>query len=80
VLGDDGLLLVQHRGEQLDLAVQHPAEPLAVDRDRGQQAVQFPRVREIAEPAAEDVVEDLGVDEVQQRPDPGLARGDDLPP
>ena len=35
VLGDDGLLLVQHGGEQLDLPVQYPAEPLAVDRDRG---------------------------------------------
>jgi hypothetical protein len=27
---------VQHRGEQLDLAVGDAAQPFAVDRDRGQ--------------------------------------------
>lgn len=80
VLGDDCLVLVQQGGEQLDLPVQDAAEPFAVDRDRGQQPVQFSLVREVAEPAAEDVVEDRGVEEVEQGPDPGLARGDDLPP
>ncbi len=58
VLGDDDLLLVQHGGEQLDLPVQHAAQPLAFDRDRGQQPVQFPGVREVAEPAAENLAQD----------------------
>ena len=80
VLGDDGLLLVQHGGEQPRPGRQHAAQPLAVDRDRPQQPVQAPGVRQVAEPAAEDLVQDLGVDEVEQRPDPGLAQGDDLPP
>jgi hypothetical protein len=78
-LGDDRFLLVEHGGEELDLAVQDAAQPLPVDRDRGQQAVQLPRVCQVAQPAAEDLVQDLRVDEVQQRPDPGLAGGDDPP-
>ena len=80
VLGDDGLLLVQHGGKQLDMPVQHPAEPLAVDRDSGQQAAQATGGREAAQPPAGNLVQDLGVDEAEQRPDPGLAWGDDLPP
>jgi hypothetical protein len=34
-LPDDHLSLAEHCGEQLDLPVQHAAQPLAVDRDRG---------------------------------------------
>jgi hypothetical protein len=56
VLGDDDLLLVQHRGEQLDLAVQDAAEPFPVDRDRGQRPVQAAGVRQGAKPAADQVV------------------------
>ena len=79
-LGDDRLRLVEHGGEQLDLPVEDAAQPLAVDRDRGRRPVQPAGVREVAQPAAEDLVQDSGVDEVQERADPGLARRDDLPP
>jgi hypothetical protein len=47
---------------------------------RCQQSVQAACVREVAEPAADDLVQDFRVDEMEQRADPGLARGDDLPP
>jgi hypothetical protein len=56
VLGDRGLLLVQHRGEQLDLAVDDAAQPFPVDRDRGEQAVEAAGVRQAAQPAADQVV------------------------
>ena len=52
VLGDDDLLLVQHRGEQLDLLpVADAAQPFAVDRDRGQQPLQPPASASAAQPA-----------------------------
>ena len=66
---------MQDGGEQLDLPVQHPAEPLAVDRDRGQQPVQAAGIREVAQPPAGNLIQDLGAGEVEQRPDPGLALG-----
>jgi hypothetical protein len=37
-----------------------------------------PPPRRRARAAADGLVQDFGVDEVEQRPDPGLARGDDL--
>jgi hypothetical protein len=46
----------------------------------GQQPVQAAGGREVAQPPAGNLIQDLGVDEVEQRPDPGLAWGDDLPP
>jgi len=64
---------MQHRGEQLDLPVQDPAQPLAVDRDRGQQPVQAAGVRQVPQPAAGDLVQDARVNGVDQGPDPGLA-------
>jgi hypothetical protein len=70
---------VQHRGEELDLAVQDAAQPLAVDRDRGQRLVQPARVRQGAQPAADEVVEEVRADGLDQGPDPGLAGGGDLP-
>jgi hypothetical protein len=70
----------QHGGEQFRLPVQDSPQPFPVDRDRGQQPVQAAGVRQVAEPAADDLVQDVRADEVEQRPDPGLARGDDLPP
>ena len=79
VLGDDHLLLVQHRGEQLDLAVQDAAQPLAVDGDRGQQPVQPPGIRQLAQPAADDLVQEVRADRVDQGADPRLAWGDDPP-
>jgi hypothetical protein len=45
VLGDHDLFLVQHGGEQLDLAVRDAAQPFSVDRDRGQQPVRQACVR-----------------------------------
>jgi hypothetical protein len=52
VLGDDHLLLVQHRGEQLDLLpVADAAQPFPADRDRAQQVLQPPGVRQFAQPA-----------------------------
>ena len=57
VLGDDHLLLVQHRGEQLDLPVADAAQPFPVDRDRGQQVLQPARVRQGAQPAAGELVQ-----------------------
>jgi hypothetical protein len=56
VLGDDDLVFLQHRGEQLDLAVGDAAQPFPVDRDRGEQPIESPGVREIAQPAADQVV------------------------
>jgi len=79
VLGDDDLLLVQHRGKQLDLAVQHAAEPFPVDRDGGRQAARLAGVRQVTQPAPGDLVEAVRADGVDQRADPRLARGDDPP-
>jgi hypothetical protein len=78
-LADDHLLAVEHRGEELDLAVQDPAQPLAVDRDRGQQPVQPARVRQVPQPAADQVVQEVRPDRLDERADPGLAGGDDPP-
>ncbi len=77
VLGDHHLLLVQHRGEQLDLPVRHAPQPFAVDRDRGQQPVHPARVRHRAQPAADQLVQLLGADALDQGADPLLARHDD---
>jgi hypothetical protein len=79
VLRDDGLLLLQHGGEQLHLAVRDPAQPLAVDGDRGQHAVQAVGVRQVPQPAAGNLVQDLRADRVDQGPDSRLAGRDDLP-
>jgi hypothetical protein len=70
---------VQHGGEQLHLAVQDAAEPLPVDRDRGQQAVEAVGAREVAQPAADQVVEEVRSDGLDQGTDPRLARDDDPP-
>jgi hypothetical protein len=78
-LPDDHLFLLQHRGEQLDLAVGDAAQPFPVDRDRGQQPVQAAGIRQGAQPAADDLVEDVRADGVDQGADPRLARGDDPP-
>jgi hypothetical protein len=74
-LPDDHLLVVQHRGEELDLAVQDAAQPLAVDRDRGQRLVQPARVRQGAEPPAGEVVQQVRADRLDEGADPGLAGG-----
>jgi hypothetical protein len=52
VLGDDYLLLLQHRGEQLDLPVCHATQPFPVNGDRGQQMIQPPSICQGAQPAA----------------------------
>ncbi|HUY50170.1 MAG TPA: hypothetical protein VMV92_31445 [Streptosporangiaceae bacterium] len=54
VLGDDHALLVQHRGEQLDLPVRDAAQPFPVDCDRGQQVPWLPGGGQGAQPAAGD--------------------------
>jgi hypothetical protein len=69
-LPDDHLLVVQHRGEELDLAVQDAAQPLAVDRDRGQRLVQPARVRQGAEPPAGEVVQQVRADRLDEGADP----------
>ena len=80
VLGDDDFLLVQHRGEQFHLLpVADPAQPFAVDRDRGQQPLQLPRVRQRPQPPAGELVQLRRVDLLQQGTDPFLAGGDDPP-
>ena len=80
VLGDDHLLLVQHRGEQLDLLpVADAAQPFPVDRDRAQQVLQLPRVRQAAQPAPGQLIQCRRVDLLEQGADPLLARGDDPP-
>jgi hypothetical protein len=71
---------VQHRGEELALAVQDAAQPLAVDRDRGQRLVQPARVRQGAEPPAGEVVQQVRADRLDEGADPGLAGGDDPAP
>ena len=80
VLGNDHLLLVQHRGEQLDLPVRHAAQPLAVDRDRGQQALQPSGGGQRAQPVPDDLIQRLRVQHMQQGADPLLARRDDPAP
>jgi hypothetical protein len=52
---------VQHRGEQLDLPVRDAAQPLAIDRDRGQQRLQSPGSSQCAQPAADDLIQPAGV-------------------
>jgi hypothetical protein len=79
VLGDDRLFLVQHRGEQLDLPVPDAAQPLPVDRDRREQRFQAPRAGQSAQPAADDLVQCLRVQFLDQGADPLLAGGDDRP-
>ena len=81
VLGDDHLLLVQHRGEQLDLPVADAAQPFAVDRDRGQQArpaARRPPGRAASPPVSSSSASASIV--LEQGADPRLARGDDPPP
>ena len=78
MLGDHHLFFLEHRCEQLDLAVRDAAQPFPVDRDRGQQPVQPACVRQGAQPAAGQVIEDIRADDVDQGADPLLARGDDL--
>ena len=77
VLADDDLLVVQHRGEQLLGAVGDAAQPLAVDRDRGQQRLQLPGLRQRPQPAADDLVQAPGVDGLDEGADPLLAGSDD---
>jgi hypothetical protein len=79
VLGDDHLLLVQHRSEQLELPVADAAQPFPVDRDRGQQAIQAARAGQAAQPAADDLVQFLRVQFLDQGADPLLAGRDDAP-
>jgi hypothetical protein len=71
---------MQHRGEQPDLLAGHPAQPLAVDRDRRQQVLQLPARGQRAQPAADDHVQRGRVQGLQQRTDPLLTRRDDLLP
>ncbi len=78
VLGDHGFLFVQHRGEQLDLPVRDAAQPFPVDRDRGQQVIQAARVCQGAQPAADQVIEGVRSDGMDQGADPLLAGSDDL--
>ena len=79
VLRDDHLLLVQHRGEQLDLPVADPAQPFPVDRDRGEQRFQAARAGQVAQPAADELVQFLRVQFLDQGADPLLAGRDDAP-
>jgi len=80
VLGDDHLLLVQHRGEQLDLLpVADAAQPFPVDRDRAQQVPQPPGVRQAAQPAPGQLIQPGRVDLLEHGADPLLARGDNRP-
>jgi hypothetical protein len=69
---------VQHRREQLHLAVGDAAQPFPVDRDRGQ-PVEAARVRQAAQPAADDLVKETRADSLDQRADPRLAWRDDPP-
>ena len=72
-LGDNRLLLVQHRGEQLHLPVQHAPEPFPVHRDRGQRTVQASGVHQAAEPAADQVVQQVSsmIADLAEVPRPG---------
>jgi hypothetical protein len=79
-LRDDHLLLVQQRGEQLDLPVRYPAQPLAVDRDRGQQPLQPAGLSQRAQPAADELIEGVRVQVLDQGAQPRLAGRDDRPP
>jgi hypothetical protein len=54
-------------------------QPFPVDRDRGQQAVEPAGVRQVAQPAADDLVQVLRVQFLDQGADPLLAGGDDAP-
>jgi hypothetical protein len=56
VLRDDGLLFLQHRGEQLDRPVCDAAQPFSVDRDRSEQPVEAAGGRQAAQPAADQVI------------------------
>jgi hypothetical protein len=75
-LPDDNLLPVVHGGEQLDLAIQDPAQSFAVNRDRGQQPVQSARVCQLPEPAVNQVVQEVRADRLDERAEPGLAGGE----
>ena len=77
VLADDDLFFLQHRGEQLLGAVGDAAQPLAVDRDRGQQRLQLPRLRQGPQPRTDDLVQGLRVDGLDESADPLLAGDDD---
>jgi hypothetical protein len=79
VLCDDHLLLVQHRGEQLDLPVADAAQPFPVDRDRGEQRFRAARAGQVAPTAADDLVQFLRVQFLDQGADPLPAGGDDAP-
>jgi hypothetical protein len=61
------------------LPVADPAQPLAVDRDRPQQAVQPARFSQAAQPAADQLIRPARVQFLDQGADPFLARGDDFP-
>jgi hypothetical protein len=76
-LGDDHAVVVLERREQLDRPVADAAQPLAVDRDVPGRAVLRPgRLAggQGPQPAADDDVEGVAVQVLQQGPDPLLAR------
>ena len=79
VLGDDHAVTVKHRGEQLDLPAGGAAQPLAIDRDRGQGFFKAPRGGQGGQPAADEHVQRGGVKGLQQGADPLLAGGGDPP-
>jgi hypothetical protein len=55
------------------------SQPLPVDRVRRQRPVRPARVRQVPQPAADQAIEEVRADGLDQGADPGLARGDDPP-